>query len=85
MRLLGWGFPVTAQSHAARKRFAREARAAELREQLQHHAQLYYVLDNEHALWHSTHRDVHPEPAGMDAARAPRNPAAAAASAAGIR
>ena len=26
----------------------------------------YYVLDNEHSIWHSTHRDVHPNGAGMD-------------------
>ncbi len=26
----------------------------------------YYVLDNEHSIWHSTHRDVHPQGAGMD-------------------
>lgn len=26
----------------------------------------YYVLDNEPSLWHSTHRDVHPNGAGMD-------------------
>ena len=25
-----------------------------------------YILDNEPALWNSTHRDVHPEPAGYD-------------------
>jgi hypothetical protein len=28
--------------------------------------QLYYVLDNEHSIWHSTHRDVHPVGATMD-------------------
>lgn len=26
----------------------------------------YYLLDNEHSLWHSTHRDVHPNGASMD-------------------
>jgi hypothetical protein len=26
----------------------------------------YYLLDNEHTLWQSTHRDVHPAGAGMD-------------------
>lgn len=26
----------------------------------------WYLLDNEPALWNSTHRDIHPEPAGMD-------------------
>ncbi len=26
----------------------------------------YYVMDNEHSIWHSTHRDVHPQGAGMD-------------------
>ncbi len=26
----------------------------------------YYILDNEPALWDSTHRDVHPEPVGYD-------------------
>ena len=26
----------------------------------------YYILDNEHSIWHSTHRDVHPDGAGMD-------------------
>lgn len=26
----------------------------------------YYILDNEHSLWHSTHRDVHPVGATMD-------------------
>jgi PKD repeat protein len=26
----------------------------------------YYILDNEHSIWHSTHRDVHPAGAGMD-------------------
>jgi hypothetical protein len=25
-----------------------------------------YILDNEPMIWHSTHRDVHPEPAGYD-------------------
>ncbi len=29
----------------------------------------YYVLDNEHSLWHSTHRDVHPTGATMDEVR----------------
>jgi PKD repeat protein len=28
--------------------------------------QKYYILDNEHSIWHSTHRDVHPVGAGMD-------------------
>jgi len=28
--------------------------------------QKYYLLDNEHSIWHSTHRDVHPAGAGMD-------------------
>src|SRR5258708_2893305 len=28
--------------------------------------QLYYILDNEHSIWHSTHRDVHPTGATMD-------------------
>jgi hypothetical protein len=26
----------------------------------------YYILDNEHSIWHATHRDVHPVGAGMD-------------------
>ncbi len=26
----------------------------------------YYILDNEHSIWHSTHRDVHPTGANMD-------------------
>lgn len=26
----------------------------------------YYILDNEHSIWHSTHRDVRPEAPGMD-------------------
>jgi len=26
----------------------------------------YYILDNEHSIWHSTHRDVQPQGAGMD-------------------
>jgi hypothetical protein len=26
----------------------------------------YYLLDNEHAIWHETHRDVHPAGAGYD-------------------
>ena len=26
----------------------------------------YYLLDNEHAIWHETHRDVHPVGAGYD-------------------
>lgn len=26
----------------------------------------YYIMDNEPALWNSTHRDVHPQPATMD-------------------
>ena len=29
-------------------------------------ARRYYILDNEHSIWHSTHRDVHPAGAGMD-------------------
>jgi hypothetical protein len=29
----------------------------------------YYVLDNEHSLWHSTHRDVHPVGARMEEIR----------------
>jgi PKD repeat protein len=28
--------------------------------------QQYYILDNEHSIWHSTHRDVHPVGATMD-------------------
>lgn len=28
--------------------------------------QRYYILDNEHSIWHSTHRDVHPTGATMD-------------------
>jgi PKD repeat protein len=28
--------------------------------------QKYYILDNEHSIWHSTHRDVHPVGANMD-------------------
>jgi len=28
--------------------------------------QKYYILDNEHSIWHSTHRDVHPLGANMD-------------------
>ena len=28
--------------------------------------QPYYILDNEHSIWHSTHRDVHPVGATMD-------------------
>ncbi|MGH9657541.1 MAG: glycoside hydrolase family 44 protein, partial [Bryobacteraceae bacterium] len=30
----------------------------------------YYILDNEHSIWHSTHRDVHPAGASMDEIRA---------------
>ena len=26
----------------------------------------YYILDNEHSIWHQTHRDVHPSGATMD-------------------
>jgi len=26
----------------------------------------YYILDNEHSIWQGTHRDVHPNGAGMD-------------------
>ena len=26
----------------------------------------YYILDNEHSIWHGTHRDVHPTGASMD-------------------
>ena len=26
----------------------------------------YYILDNEHSIWHGTHRDVHPTGANMD-------------------
>src|SRR5581483_1793655 len=29
----------------------------------------YYILDNEHSLWHETHRDVHPTGATMDEVR----------------
>jgi hypothetical protein len=29
----------------------------------------YYILDNEHSIWHSTHRDVHPTGASMDEIR----------------
>jgi glycosyl hydrolase family 44 len=29
----------------------------------------YYVLDNEHSIWHGTHRDVHPTGATMDEVR----------------
>ena len=29
----------------------------------------YYVLDNEHSIWHSTHRDVHPSPTSYDEVR----------------
>ena len=29
----------------------------------------YYILDNEHSIWHSTHRDVHPTGATMDEMR----------------
>lgn len=29
----------------------------------------YYVLDNEHSIWHSTHRDVHPVGANMEEVR----------------
>src|SRR5436309_14272858 len=29
----------------------------------------YYILDNEHSIWHSTHRDVHPVGATMDEIR----------------
>jgi hypothetical protein len=29
----------------------------------------YYVLDNEHSIWHSTHRDVHPVGANMEGVR----------------
>jgi PKD repeat protein len=29
----------------------------------------YYLLDNEHSIWHSTHRDVHPIGATMDEVR----------------
>jgi hypothetical protein len=30
----------------------------------------YYILDNEHSIWHSTHRDVHPAGATMEEIRA---------------
>ena len=30
----------------------------------------YYILDNEHSIWHSTHRDVHPTGANMDEIKA---------------
>ena len=30
----------------------------------------YYLLDNEHSIWHSTHRDVHPTGASMDEIKA---------------
>jgi hypothetical protein len=30
----------------------------------------YYILDNEHSIWHSTHRDVHPTGAAMDEIKA---------------
>ena len=30
----------------------------------------YYILDNEHSIWHATHRDVHPAGAGMDEIKA---------------
>ena len=26
----------------------------------------YYILDNEYSIWHSTHRDVHPQPPTFD-------------------
>jgi hypothetical protein len=29
----------------------------------------YYILDNEHSIWHATHRDVHPVGATMDEVR----------------
>lgn len=29
----------------------------------------YYILDNEHSIWHSTHRDVQPTGATMDEVR----------------
>src|SRR5262249_23076186 len=29
----------------------------------------YYVLDNEPSIWHETHRDIHPNGAGMDEVR----------------
>ncbi|MEP6701943.1 MAG: glycoside hydrolase family 44 protein, partial [Betaproteobacteria bacterium] len=29
----------------------------------------YYLLDNEHSIWHSTHRDIHPNGATMDEIR----------------
>lgn len=29
----------------------------------------YYILDNEHSIWHSTHRDVHPTGANMEEIR----------------
>ena len=29
----------------------------------------YYILDNEHSIWHSTHRDVHPTGVTMDEVR----------------
>lgn len=29
----------------------------------------YYILDNEHSIWHSTHRDVHPAGASMEEIR----------------
>ncbi len=32
----------------------------------QNGGQPYYILDNEHSIWHSTHRDVHPVGATMD-------------------
>jgi len=35
----------------------------------QNGGQRYYILDNEHSIWHETHRDVHPVGAGMDEIR----------------
>src|SRR5664280_3115829 len=29
----------------------------------------YYIMDNEHSIWHSTHRDVHPIGATMEEIR----------------
>ena len=29
----------------------------------------YYILDNEHSIWHGTHRDVHPIGATMEEIR----------------
>lgn len=42
---------------------------AHLRQKYGEDGVMFYELDNEPMLWHETHRDVHPEPAGYDEVR----------------